>query len=366
MLNLLLYLVILPFLWLLSPLRPQAKGALLIHTARIGDYVNASVLLGQNAPLDVLISEVNRPFSARDPRIHTIFLFESVRRGLWNRLRFARKLYWRNYQSVWVTTPSALNALFGLFAFTPGAVIVKPYRAGKTVRMMMKFYPRCQPHGREDLTIDTFLRMAGQEPTEVSWKSRQIIPQVESQRVNRKLKETLGNWRVGISIAAHNRSKLIPHSEWCWLIQAIASRGGLLFPIGLAEDQTYLTEILNRCPEYKEAVVEGFLGRIDLVDLPDNLAELDLIIGADSGPLYIADSVGTPVIVYAGLCNLPEQRPLGPDTFIIPPPKPVEKKTYVFDTLHNIQATNLYLTEQTMRQKVEAHLDQLKATVDRG
>lgn len=359
MLNLLVYLITWPFLKILSSFRPPAEGALVIHTARIGDYVNASVLFNREKNTSVLISRMNLPFAKRDDRIQSIFIFEEVRRGLSTRLGFALRLYWRNYKQVWVTTPSSLNALFGLFAFSPGAVIIHPYKTGLTARALMYFYPRTQPHTHKNLTIHTYLRMAGIEPDESSWKERIIIPCVDRKRIHPLLGGPNKIWRVGVGISAHNKSKLIPVDEWCWLFRFVISRGGRIVPIGLEEDRPYLKEILCSCPEVKPAM-DDVLGLIPLSDLPDNLAVLDLAIGADSGPLFIADSVGTPVILFVGACNVTEQSPLGPDTLFIPPAGPVEKYICIFDTSYDVKAEHLYHTSETLRKSVEAHIDHIR------
>lgn len=65
-------------------------------------------------------------------------------------------------------------------------------------------------------------------------------------------------------------------------------------------------------------------------------------------------------MAYAGLCRVAEQRPLMPDTYVIPAAEPVDRYTFVFDTLHGVDARRFYRTDTAERRKIEADLDQLQ------
>src|SRR3990167_9452485 len=62
---------------------------------------------------------------------------------------------------------------------------------------------------------------------------------------------------------------------------------------------------------------QSLCGAFNLEELPAAIKRLSLVIGADTGLIYMADALNVPVVDIAGPCNMNDQRPTGKDAVII-------------------------------------------------
>ncbi|MBF0370504.1 MAG: hypothetical protein HQL52_13710 [Magnetococcales bacterium] len=353
MFYLIIHFLLQPLYWLLIPFRRKRGGVLVIHTGKIGDYVNASALFSPFDQVDVLIDRMNAPFPPRDQRIGQAWLVQDWSGSLWAKLRLALTLYLKNYADILVTTPNALNLFFGLSGAPGRKAAIRTYRSGQTAQLFMRFYDQLVEHTKDDLTVDSYLALAGSRRIGGSSPTK-VVDQVDPERLRLKVGMVEG-LKAGVGIIAGNPSKKMPGDEWAWMIAELISLGATVFVFGTEADEPAFHEVLEQGDFDRERVI-SLLGEVPLEDLPDNLAAMDLFVSADSGPAYLADSVGVPVLVYAGPCHLKEQRPLGEQCHFIEPRKPVGKKSFIFDTLHNDNDPDWYRTDSKRRVPVQAWL----------
>lgn len=347
MLYLLVFLLLWPLLALISLFRPIHSGRILvIHTGKIGDYVNASVLWGDGQPVELLLDQVNRPLALRDSRIVHIETIQQARQGgIIGRLRFAWQLYWRGYEQILVSTPNALNLFFALQAHPRSVVTVQPYRTGLTARLLMACCQHRVLHDYQQRTIDSYWHLrdtSGSSPPPM-----RVVQSVDQSRILPELLQA-PRPRIGLAIVPGNRSKTIPPDEWAWLLQTLQPLAGSLFFFGQLKDHPYETAIRELLP-CDGLPIYSLLGKTNIADLPDNLAQMDLVAGADSGPLYLASTFGVPLLLYAGPCYLPEQSPWQSERYEIPPGVPVSQHSYIFDTLHGADSQALFRTDDAQR-----------------
>lgn len=69
--------------------RKDTGRNLVIQTAKIGDFINATPLLAYLQKSDVLISRSVSPLAQHDDSIEEIFFVEQQKRNLWRKLCFA-------------------------------------------------------------------------------------------------------------------------------------------------------------------------------------------------------------------------------------------------------------------------------------
>lgn len=354
-----LYLIVFLFSWpllaMISLFRPIHPGRILvIHTGKIGDYVNASVMWGDGQPVELLIDQVNRPLALRDGRVVHIETIQEARQGgIMGRLRFAWRLYWRGYAQILVSTPNALNLFFALQAHPRSVVTLQPYRTGLTARLLMACCQRRLPHAYQQRTIDSYWRL--RDPSGSSPPPMRVIPSVDPARILPELLQA-PQPRIGLAIVPGNRSKTIPPDEWAWLVQTLQPMAGSLFFFGQLKDHPYETAIREQLPSHG-LPIHSLLGKTGIADLPDNLAQMDLVAGADSGPLYLASTFGVPLLLYAGPCYLPEQSPWQSERYEIPPGAPVSQHSYIFDTLHGADSQALFRTDDAQRKMITTWLE---------
>lgn len=346
------YLILLLLSWPLRVLAsqgPRQGRALVIQTAKIGDYVNTTVLFDELQELDLVIDRVNLPFAQADSRIRRCYVANAFRGSLLAKLRLGFILLRHRYDVVIIAMPNALNLFWGLFARPRYCATLRTYRMGLSTRALVALYKRVVPHGRDTLTLDTYAQLLpASPPTRPLKKLRPVI---------RPDTCDFPHPRVGLTLSAGNKSKQIPPDEWRWLFGELAKRNAQVVLFGLDADRPLLETLLEGL-ETPPALINR-LGQTPLAQLPEQLACLDLFIGADTGPAYIADSVGVPVLLYAGPCHLTEQRPTGPHCHYIEPEHPdLQHTSYVFDTLHGADCVDLYRTSHNQRDAIAAYLDQ--------
>ncbi len=361
MLYLLLRILIGPLLLLAAPLRRPANGkTLLIHTGKIGDYVNLTTLYPQLEHISVVIDRVNLPLAQRDDRLQDIIVINDVKRSVRARLGLLLRLYWAHYQQVIVTTPSALNLFLGAGCISRHSAALYSDYSGRSARRLLRFFTRSVRH--EGLVVECY-RQLPDIPVDTVPPYR-LIAAIDEQRIDPAISAVSG-FRVGLGIASGNPSKNLPLAEWTWLVGMLDRLGADLFVFGTAGDSERLSELQAHCGD---TTLHSLLGRIALQDLPDNLSCMHLFISADSGPAYIADSVGVPLLTYAGPCAMDEQRPLGDNNLIVAPSTvvPDDEVSHVFRAPYDRDWHTLYMTNETQRMPIETFIQHCASNATNG
>ncbi len=85
--------------------RKDTGKNLVIQTAKIGDFVNATPLLAYLQKSDVLISRSVGALAKHDETIDEIFFIEQHKRNLWRKLCFACRIMNR-YDNVYLLQPN--------------------------------------------------------------------------------------------------------------------------------------------------------------------------------------------------------------------------------------------------------------------
>ena len=363
MLYLFIYLASWPFLKIASLFRGPTGGSLVIQTAKIGDYVNTTVLLEALGSADVVIDKINAPFAGNDLRVQRVNLINDHRGSLRGKLALALKLFRRRYDAVYVVMPGALNLFLGLIAMPRTTVTLRTYATGFTAGLLTAFFDRVIPHGRDDLTVDSYLKMPGGRLDSKSvWKlpMREKSPAPVCNAIADSIRR-----KAGICLGTGNKSKQIPADEWRAILAMLDEWELDVFVFGLETDNALLRELQSGV-ELKRARIFSLLGLIDLARLPANIARMNLFISSDTGLCYIADSYRVPLIVHAGPCHMAEQRPLNPRVLILAPAEPPPRASYIFDTLHHtdcspFDCSPFYRTNEMQRDEMRSFISNVLA-----
>ncbi|HEX7055245.1 MAG TPA: glycosyltransferase family 9 protein, partial [Burkholderiales bacterium] len=306
-----------PWLRLLRLVRPARSGRrLVIQTAKIGDWINSTPVIRGLAPVDVLCDPMNGPLARRDSHIQTVWLM-GPRTGLAHKVALALRLFRVGYADVYVLMPNTPNAFVARLACARRTHILETYRTGSAVRLLAAGF-RKQPHRREDLTIDSYLRLAGLPLGDAARRKHATFPLF---RPAQPCFEPAAGFRVGVSLSAGNRLKTLPMTLWREIFSLLAPYGATVYVFGLDDERPLLEELRARTAHLPVALVDCLgAGRMPLEAVPWHVAQMHLYISSDTGNSYIADSFDVPLVNFAGPCDMREQRPLGERALVVETP----------------------------------------------
>ena len=210
MVYILLLAVLKPFLYLIGFFRQKCSGSLIIQSAKIGDYVNTTVMFEALGVCDVAIESVNAALAKNDTRIEKIWLIDAYKRTLAGRLALGFGIFWRNYKNIYVVTPNNLNLFLGLMGQTRLSTL-RHYKSGKTAKILLKFYDNVLLFTKSDLTLDVYLGMIDVRLNHSNVKKKTIayknIPSLPSP-FDSQLK------KIGVALSAGNKIKELGLKEW--------------------------------------------------------------------------------------------------------------------------------------------------------
>lgn len=406
MIYFLIYLLIYPYLFAMKKLKFKGeKGKiLLIQTAKIGDYVNSTVIFEKLGKFDVLIDEINLAFAKHDSRIEKIFTINDVKRKKASKLGLALKLFSRNYESVYVLMPNSLNLFLARCTLAKNIVAVHHYAASSDFGLLALGMKKV-PHTLNDLTLLTYLKTLGISELKYEKCLQQplFIPRENIVKSNK--------FKIGVSLSAGNKMKTPPKKTWEKIFEIFAKFDCEVYIFGVGEEEALLKNLLAKNTDEKQTEnssngqicadlagsdtseiygdikntndkqvkaqicskngtsgesnlssqicdiyvkrfgenklkIISLIGKIKLEELPFYLSQMQLYASSDTGNYYVADSVRTPTICLMGPCFASEQRGVADSLVISSHLPPVSS---VFKTVRDIDASVFFeLSEQNL------------------
>jgi ADP-heptose:LPS heptosyltransferase len=347
----LIILITYPFRFFLKK-HSQNKRALLIQTAKIGDYVNSSCILdplSKKYKIDIIIDKSNKPLVKSDDRINNIYFHNEYKHSMCKKIKMAFFLFKNRYDCVIVHQPNQLNLFLGSFCMARYSAALQTYKTGWSGKLLLSQFSRIINHGRTDLTLVSYGKCLEEVPSAVLQKK---LPEC---KIRKDLEEKINLITcpiAGVALSSGNKIKQIPDDEWEWIFAEIFKNNGMIVVIGMRDDISRLNSILEKLSSYEDKIV-SLLGETDLAEMPALMKRFKLLVCADTGPAYIADSVNVPVLLFAGPCEITEQRPVGEKCHFVLPNVPGKKQiTYVFETIHNGNFSDYYKTSSLQRLQV--------------
>ncbi len=304
--------------------KPTGK-TLIIQTAKIGDFVNMTPLLAWCGKSDVLISSVIAPLAQRDNTIDTLYFIEQKKQSLAAKLRFAVYLMNR-YEHVYLLQPNSVNLFFAATCNAPDKQFLSIYTRRWYHGIFYATAKGVVEHTKMSLTVTNYLKLADRSLT---WQDapKHATRPLYQPATHAPEFDLTGAVKIGLSISAGNKAKTIPPATWSLIFDKLASMPCVYYIFGANNEQPWLDDLMRHA-EGKPNLV-NMIGKIDLEDVPWAISQMDCYIASDSGNVYIADAVGTPVVLLYGPCCPHEQRPLG-NVLLIGDDSNI--KSFVFET----------------------------------
>jgi heptosyltransferase-3 len=299
----------------------RVKRILLIRLDHIGDVVMASSLIDPlrehfpNATIDLLIGPWSEALFATDSRIRKILTFAAPwheRRTQAERSRdnpamprhLSGLIHTLRKERYTIAIDSRGNFFDSIIAQQSGATIPAGtvgsfYNNGIIDNTFLLTYPVA--YGSEaHPAVEQHARLAralgclvGAELTpRLQWGHDEEVA----------VQEMLDTIKTrGIRIAVHMHSgdtaRVWPKEKYSETLQKLSVMYGdriCFFLLGSPDEKEKNESVMNDLPETVQ--VYNFAGKLSLKQLPAFLADMDLFIGNDSGPVHIAGAVGTPVV----------------------------------------------------------------------
>lgn len=119
---------------------------------------------------------------------------------------------------------------------------------------------------------------------------------------------------VNVNAGPLNLNRRWPLESFATLIGQLQARGAAIALIGGKSEAPYVADLMRRLAD--RTGVHDLAGRIDIPGLIVLLARADLYLGNDSGPLHLAESVGTRTVSFFGPETPRLYGPVGPEHLV--------------------------------------------------
>lgn len=328
----LLFILFLPVKLLGKLFRKETGKNLVIQTAKIGDFVNATPLLSHLKKSDVLISRAVEPLASRDDTIGTIYLIGKMKRNMFAKISFAWQIMNR-YDNVYLLQPNSTNLFFAAVCNAKNKQFLSIYTRRWYHAIFYMAADGVVEHGKQTLSVTNYLQLADRS---LSWQDapkHATHPLYRPQTWPAGLDKE-GVIRIGLSISAGNKAKTIPPAIWQRIFETLSTLPCHYYFFGTENEQPWLDELFRAIGEQHN--ITSLLGQLPLEDVPWAISRMDCYIASDSGNVYVADAVNVPVVLLYGPCCYREQRPLG-ETLLIG--KDENICSYVFETRYYFDKT---------------------------
>lgn len=303
------------FIFLRSKGKHDRIKILVIQTAKIGDLVCTTPVFREikkkspSSYLTAIVTPQTKDILKNNHRIDQILTLGDYR-GLIGRLKLLSKLRKDKYDWSFNTFPDSFNNIISLWSLIPSRVTTACKHCGEIASLTSIFSNYRLEYKRRTSIIKhllDLLRFIGIE--EFSMEKEMFSGHEAERKVSDFLEQSgLGSndLIIGISSAAAIKMKEWEPAKFAKAADLLAERleAKVIF-IGSYDDKSLIEKI--RKMMQNESVDSSSLFKLN--ELPALMKRLKLFVSVDSGPLHIADAVGTPLAIIAGPIDVTSQGP---------------------------------------------------------
>lgn len=327
MFYLLLAYITYPFVFILSRLfagtRRAGDSIIVFQTAKIGDMICATPVFREikraypNRHLAVAVDPASEPVIRHNPHIDEIIVIDRKKtRGLIGKAVLAARIFRRRYSAALILAPNTTNIIVPYWALIPKRVVIYPDFLGSTLKELLTFNTHLEYHLSPKTATETYLASLRHFGIMKGSTDKEVYP--SPQAVERFADFYAGTDRpfVGIILSTGNAMKDWGRRNFAALAHEIlAGTNASICLFGTEKDKPVAIEIIGAANRNRR--IENLCGQASLEELPAVIKGLSLMIGVDTGLVYMADALGVPVIDIAGPCDMRDQRPTGKAAQII-------------------------------------------------
>lgn len=354
--------------YLLSPLlfvfsnKEKKTKILVIQTAKIGDMVCTSPVFREikkkfpDCYLTALVLSKTKGIIANNPHIDKIIILDKPEyNGFWGVVKLANILAKDKYTWSISLNPNLINNILPFWSLIPKRVSFTCEYAPKSSRLSLRFsnyrreYQRHKPRAFEQyLGLLDFLGIKNTDGEKEIFVSKEGREKADDFFLKNNLKKE--DLMVGISVSSGNPIKDWDLDKFAGLADKMVDefKAKIVFIGGPSEK-----ELIKKTIGFMKNSAVDSLGEFSLEEIFALIERFRLFISVDTGPFYIANALGVPVINIAGPVDIEEQPrvdgkmeivqkkfPCSPCSFVIPPAKIC--KTGDFKCTKSISADDVF------------------------
>lgn len=303
--------LLVPLWWPISLLKkllnPQPKRILILEIAGIGDVVCSTHLFQQlraqypKAQIDLVVDPIAETLAPVLTMINRVIVFPYARqKGLVGRLRLA--LLCSRYDTGISLIPSAAQLSGFCWAAMPRRLSILPSPLNSSYRALRPCLTASAVHQTGTYFLGTQANLLAQlgvpAPDASKWLPAETI---QSQFAAAPIK-------IGLLVSSGRALKRIEPDKLLEIVNGLlALQAGVeIILIGGPGDKTLAQSLMASIPEVFRHRVLNTVGQNQLHELPDQLLQLALLVGVDSGVTHMADALGVPIVCVAGPVDLQE------------------------------------------------------------
>lgn len=290
---------------------------LVIQTAKIGDMVCTTPVFREikrkfpSCHLTVLIIAQTKDVLKNNPRLDEVILITDYP-GIIGKIRLIIKLRKEKYDWAFSLLPGSFNNIIAFWSLIPNRVTTTHKGAGKIIELLAIFNNYRLEYKNYTWLIGHYLNLLKFLGIENASEEKEIFikPAEEGKALEFLREKGLSNddLAIGISVTVGSKIKQWDLSKWACLSDLlIEKKGAKIIFTGSADDRPTVEKV-QKMMQNKSITAAGFF---QLYELPALLKNLKLFISVDSGPLYMANALGTPVVDIGGTGDIREQAPTG-------------------------------------------------------
>ncbi|MCR4286951.1 MAG: glycosyltransferase family 9 protein [Deltaproteobacteria bacterium] len=302
----------------------KENSFVVFQTAKIGDMVCTTPVFREiknaepSSRLSVVADPASVPVIRHNPYVDEIIPFDRKRhKGLLGKLRLAKEIRKRRFGAALILMPNAANILVPFWAMIPKRVAVYPDYLGGTLKRLLRLSTHIEYHIYPRTALETYLKSLRHLNIGVSSLGKEVYPSPDAEAKAAPYVAMMeGSRFVGIALGTGNAMKDWGKGNFMRLSARLINETpyGVIF---LGSEKERPTGDALRASLHSDKRVINVCNALSLEDAPAVIKRLSLVIGVDTGLIYMADALNIPVVDIAGPCNTADQRPMGANAFIV-------------------------------------------------
>tara|TARA_Y100000031_G_scaffold157149_1_gene216786 strand:+ start:17964 stop:19010 length:1047 start_codon:yes stop_codon:yes gene_type:complete len=299
-------------------IKKNPSKILVIQTAKIGDLVCSTPVFREikkhypQSFLSVLVLPLTQDILVNNPYIDQVILLDRKKYpGIKGALKLIKEIRKIGFDWSFSLVPGILESLIPFIAGINHRVSTTSKYASRKTKILSILNNHRLAYQRDSLALKHYLnllRFIGVD--KVSQKKEIFVDPTQEEKAllflekhNLKIEDFL----VGISVTAGKEFKQWAPEKFAQLADRLIeeSKAKVIF-IGSPKDEAIIKETQSLMKNESLVIME-----LSLIELAGLLKKLSLFISVDTGPIYIANAVGTPVVDIVGPCQMRSQSPDG-------------------------------------------------------
>lgn len=297
--------------WLASfrPRRHGERKILFLSSGKLGDLVCKTSVVGAigrqlKTSVDVVTNRFGPELYAGNPNIGNIWVFNDTTPG---------KLAAAGYTHAVILNPNPALVALAVRAGIPYRIGITTPREQFWTRLFERFLQERHVYYYDRQVLEFYQTMLESLGVKPEPERRELFPSAaDRQRAEQFWQEhgLVSQFIVGMCLGAGKPYKLWPMERFAAVADYVVKKyGAKIILVGGTQDLAYSHE-LARLVKYKDAIVDA-TGKFKLLEQAALLEPCQLFVSVDTGPLYIADTMGVPIVDIAGPADCVSQHPIG-------------------------------------------------------